>query len=201
MKKLDVTLLKVFLCGLPAVLALAVFPYLLSGGAGAHATGYARLLNSLTGLAFAVWMTLCVYLTVRLMVSGLFRDKVIARLTFMRERDEREAILTGRATRTTFLTSLALLMLLFFLSCFQVSFYRVPPERAVDGRTGVVSLGFGFSLLNHSRQDKPEDAIQKRDIFSYTGLPVSSTAVILILIAWQIVSYNYSMRRLTKYGG
>jgi hypothetical protein len=92
-------------------------------------------------------------------------------------------------------------MLLFFLSCFQVSFYRVPPERAVDGKTGVVSLGFGFSLLDHSRQDKPENAIRKKDIFSYKGLPISSTTVILILIAWQIVSYNCLMRRLTRSGG
>jgi hypothetical protein len=143
-------------------------------------------------------MMVSLYLSVRLMVSGPFRDQVIAKLTFIRERDEREALLTGKATRTTFLTSIAILILLFCLSCFQLSIYRVPPERAVDGKTGIVSLGVGFSLLERPKQVRPEDTIQKKDIFSYTGLPVSSTTVILMLIVWQIVSYNYWMRRLIK---
>jgi hypothetical protein len=133
-----------------------------------------------------------------LMVSGPFRDQVLAKLTFIRERDEREAILTGKATRTTFLTSLAILIFLFCLSCFQVSIYRVPPERAIDGKTGMVSLGLGFSLLEHPKQEMAKDILERKDIFSYTGLPVSSTAVILLLILWQVISYNYCMRRLIK---
>jgi hypothetical protein len=198
MKRFDPVLLKVFLYGLPAVVVFAAFSYCYSLGVVNHADVYLRLLNSLAGLVIALWMTLSLYLSVRLMVSVPFRDQVIAKLTFIRERDEREAILTGKAARTTFLTSLAILIFLFCLSCFQVSIYRVPPERAVDGKTGIVSLGLGFNLLQHSKHDKPKDTIEKEDIFSYTGLPVSSTTVILMLIGWQIISYNYSMRRLTK---
>ena len=191
-------LLKVFLCGLPVVAVLAVFSYSYSVGVVNHDIGYARFLNSFTGLVFAMWMTLSIYLSVRLMVSGPFRDQVITKITFIRERDEREAILTGKATKTTFLTSLAFLILLFCLSCFQVSVYRVPPEKAVDGKTGFVSLGVGFSLLEHGQQDRPEDTTQRKDIFSYRGLPISSATIILMLIIWQIISYNYSMRRLMK---
>jgi hypothetical protein len=198
MKRVDSVLLRVFLYGLPAVVVFAAFSYFYSVGAVNHAYAYFRLLNLLAGLVIAVWMTLSLYLSVRLMVSGPFRDQVIAKLTFIRERDEREAIWTGKATRTTFLTSLAILIFLFCLSCFQVSIYRVPKERAVDGKTRFVSLGVGFSLLEHSKQDRPKDTIEKKDIFSYTGLPVSSTTVILMLIIWQIISYNYSMRRLTR---
>ena len=198
MKRSDSMLLKVFLCGLPVVAVLAVFSYLYSLGVVNHDTGYARFLNGFAGLVFAMWMILSIYLSVRLMVSGPFRDQVITKITFIRERDEREALLTGKATKTTFLTSLAFLILLFCLSCFQVSIYRVPVEKAIDGKTGIVSLGFGFSLLEHGKQDRPEDTIQRKDIFSYRGLPVSSTTIILILIFWQIISYNYSMRRLMK---
>jgi len=74
----------------------------------------------------------------------------------------------------------------------------VPEQRAVDGKTRFVSLGLGFSLLQDPRQDRPKDTIEKKDIFSYMGLPISSTTVILMLIISQILSYNYSMRRLTK---
>jgi hypothetical protein len=86
-------------------------------------------------------MLLSIYLGVRLILSGPFRDSVLARLTFIRERDEREALLTGRATKTTLMTSLAILIFLFCLSCFQVSFFKLPPEKALDGKTRGFSLG------------------------------------------------------------
>jgi len=198
MKRVDPLLLKVFLFGLPAVGVFAAFAYFYSVGDVNPAYFIFRLLNLLAGLVIAFWMTLSLYLSARLMVSGPFRERVMAKITFIQERDEREAILTGKATRTTFLTSLAILIFLFCLSCIQVSIYRVPEERAVDGKTRFVSLGLGFSLLEHSKQDRPKDTIEKKEIFSYAGLPISSTTVILMLIIWQILSYNYSMRRLTK---
>ncbi len=198
MRRSDSVLLKVFLYGLPLVGIFGAYGYLYKSEVVSHAPVYFRFLNVFTGIVFAVWMMFSIYLSIRLMLSGPFRDHVLVKLTFIRERDEREAILTGKATRTTFLTSLAILIFLFFLSCFQVSVYRVPPERAVDGKTGFVTLGFGFCLIEASKQDRSEGVMQKKDIFSYKGLPVSSTAVILVLILWQIVSYNYLMRRLMK---
>ena len=134
------------------------------------------------------------------MISGSFRNKVLAKLTCIREGDEREVMLTGKAIKTTFLTSLAILIFLFCLSCFQVSIYRVPPEKAVGGKTGMVTLGLDFSLLEGSKAVDADKTLQKTDIFSYTGLPLSSTAVILLLIIWKIISYNFSMQRLIKNG-
>lgn len=198
MKRLDSILLKVFLHGLPLVIILAFFSYFYSSGMINQAVGNVKLIYNFAGLIFALWMMLSIYLSVRLMVSGSFRNKVLTKLTFIREGDEREVMLTGKATKTTFLTSLAILIFLFCLSCFQVSIYRVPPEKAIDGKTGMVSLGLGFNLLESSKQFKPDETMQKTDIFSYSGLPVSSTAVILMLIIWQIISYNYLMQRLIK---
>jgi hypothetical protein len=198
MKRLDSILLKVFLYGLPGVVALAVLLYPYRLGIATHAAGYVKLLYNSAGFIFAFWMILAIYLSVRLMVSGRFRDQALAKLTFMKERDEREVALTGKATKTTFLTSLAILILLFCLSCFQVSIYRVPPDKAVGGKTGFVTLGFGFNLWEGSGPVKADDTIQKKNILSYTGLPVSSSTVILVLIMWQIISYNFSMRRLIK---
>jgi hypothetical protein len=198
MKKLDLMLLKIFLCGLPFVAVLAIFSYFYSIEIIKHGNGYMKFLNGFTGLVFAVWMALSILLSLRLIISGPFRNQVIARITFIRERDEREAMMTGKATKTAFLTSLAFLILLFCLSCFQVSFYRVPLENAIDGKTGIVTLGLGFNLLEHNKQDQPKDLIQRKYIFSYRGLPISSSTIILIMILWQVISYNYSIRRLMK---
>lgn len=181
------------------VIALAIFSYSYHLGVVNRAAGHVKLLYNFSGLVFAFWMTLSLYLSVRLIASELFRDKVLAKFTFIRERDEREAIMTGKATKATFLTSLAILIFLFFLSCFQISFYRVAPEKAIDGKTGILSLDFSFNLFESSRQAEPDEALQKKNnIFSYTGLPVSSTTVIMVLIIWQIAYYNYSIRRLMK---
>ena len=198
MKRWDTIFLKVFLYGLPMVIILGIFSYAYGLGRFQGFAGNFRLLYNFSGLIFAIWMLLSIYLSIRLLASGSFRNLVLARLTLIRERDEREVMLTGRATKKTFLTSLAVLIFLFFLSCFQVSIYRVPPEKAVDGKTGMVTLGFGFNLLESSKKALPHEALQKTDIFSYTGLPVSSTAVILLLIIWQIASYNYSMQRFIR---
>ena len=197
MKRFDNTLLKIFLYGIPLFAAFAAFAYGYSKGIVSH-TGYFNFLNQCAGLIIASWMTLALYLSLRLFISGAFRDHVITRLTFMRERDEREAALTGRATKTTFLTTLALLILLFCLSCFQISVYRVPQAMAVEGKTGRVQLGLGFSLLEREKQNLVQEPKGRTDIFSYQGLPVSSEAVILLLIVWQIAAYNWSFRRLIK---
>ncbi len=198
MKRLDSIVLKAFMYGLPAVIALAVFALPYNPETISRAPAHLRLLYNFSGFVFAAWMAFAVYLSVRLMVSSAFRDKVLAKLTFIRERDEREVILTGKAARTTLLTSLAILIFLFCLSCLQVSIYRVPPEKAINGKTGMISLGFGFKLLEDSEQKAPDRGVVQQDIFSYKGLPISGTTIILVLIIWQIISYNYSMRRLIK---
>jgi len=197
MKRFDSVLLKVFLYGLPALVALSVFAYLYSKGAVNREASYAGFFNGLAGLVIASEMALALYLSFRLLASAPFRDQVIARITLIRERDEREAHLTGKAARTTFVTTVALLILLFFLSCFQISIYRMPPEAAVDGKTGRVSLGLGFCLLKDGQPNKAEE-IGRTDIFSYRGLPLSGTAIILLLLAWQMGCYNFTMRRLLK---
>ncbi|WP_094605930.1 hypothetical protein SPSIL_013390 [Sporomusa silvacetica DSM 10669] len=198
MKRLDSFLLKVFFCGLPVLVVYAIFTHSYNLETSAQAGGYIQALYDFGGFVFGSWMILAVYLSVRLMASGLFREKVLTKFTFIKERDEREVLLTGKAAKTTMLTSIAILIFLFCFSCFQVSIYRVPPEQAVDGKTGIVSLGLGFDLLNSSSEKKMDEDIQKKNIVSYTGLPISTSTVILGLIIWQIIAYNYSMRRFLK---
>lgn len=197
MKRFDSALLRVFLLGLPVFVVFAGYSSWYQTQAFSQPSAYFGMLNSLAGLVIALWMALALYLSFRLLVSERFRDRVLTKLTFFKERDEREAILTGQAARKTFLTTLAVLILLLCLSCFQVSIYRVPPQQAVDGKTGFISLGVGFSLLDQGQQVALEGQTKETDIFSYSGLPITSTAIILLLIGWLIMSYNRSMRRLT----
>ncbi|MCE5286319.1 MAG: hypothetical protein LLG02_10795 [Pelosinus sp.] len=198
MNKVNVLLLRFFLWGLPFVILLAVFSASYNEQLIVSASYYIRLLYNLAGFIFAVWMVLSIYLGICLMFSEKFREKVLAKLTLLKERDEREAMLTGKAAKTTMLTTIAILLFLFCLSCFQVSVYSVPPEQAINGKSNVISLNFKFSVLKDSSPAISSDVIKKSNIFEYNGLPISGSAVIIGLIMWQIIAYNYSMRRFMK---
>jgi hypothetical protein len=71
-------------------------------------------------------------------------------------------------------------------------------EQAVNGKTGFVTLGMQIKLLESATEGKLDKTIQRNDIFTYTGLPITNTTLIVFLILWMIFSYNYSMRRLEK---
>lgn len=198
MKIFDSILLRVFLYGLPIIVILAIFSYSCDFRTIDSASTYIRLLYNFAGIMFASWMLLSIYLGVRLIFSGTFREKVLTKLAFIKESDEREVTLTGKAAKTTMLTTIAILIFLFCLSCFQISVYRLPPEQAIDGKSKVISLDLKFELLERLPEDASKEYIQKQTILAYTGLPISSSSIILGLIIWQIIAYNYSMRRLMK---
>ncbi len=198
MKRLDMIFLKTFLYGIPVVAGLGVF---CSGLYDPETAGrLSHAFNSIAGLVLALWVGLAIYLSIRLMVSGSLRNRILSRVAFMKERDEREVYLTGKAVKTVFLTSLAILIFLLCLSCFQFSMYRVPAEKARDGKTGMVSLGISFKLLHEADGKAATATGERKIIFSYMSLPLSPTGVILLLLVWHILCYNYTMRRLSGRG-
>lgn len=200
MKKIDKIVLKIFLYGLPVAIGLAIFSSCFDHRTIIEKPEFIQTLYNFSGLIFGIWMTFSIYLSLRLVFSRSFRAEILPKLTFFWERDERELQLSGRATRNSFLITLAILICFLCLSVFSVSIYRTSPENAVNGKTGTISLGFSLSLTpksNISTDSKDKVAI---DYFTYSGLPVTNTAIILFLILWQIVSYNYFMRRSSQDG-
>jgi hypothetical protein len=127
------------------------------------------------------------------MISTQFRETALTKFSNLKLGDEREEYLTGRATKATYLSTVALLIFLFCLSSFRVSVYRVPDAAKVAGKSGTVTLGFDFSLWEGARTDRaPQKEI---DYFTYDGFPLSKSALILTLLCWQILFYHYAMRR------
>ncbi len=187
MKKIDLTVLKIFLLGLPFVFILAV------ATSAIESLSVNDYINGSSGLVFGVWMAVALYLSIRLIFSNEFRSSVLARVSLFKERDEREAAVTAAATRNSFLTTLAILIFLLCLSLFQVAVYKLPPEQALNGKTGTISLGLYFSPLNSPNIGT--EAQSQLDYFRYAGLPLSNSAVTLILIIWLVGSYNYFARK------
>ncbi|CQR73132.1 hypothetical protein SOV_49160 [Sporomusa ovata DSM 2662] len=198
MKRFDSVILKIFLYELPIILLYFISISIFGLEAAAQRNSFAKVWYDFGGcFIFGSWMAVSLCLSVRLMVSASCREKVLAKLTFLKERDEREVLLTGQAAKNTMLTTLAILLFLFCLSCFQISVYQVPPEQAVDGKSRVLSLGLQFDFTTKKIPQTAEN-IEKQNLLSYDALPISSSTVIICLIGWQIASYNYLMRRAIK---
>lgn len=196
MNKLERILLKVFLYELPLVILYAVAIGVFSLDEAATHNAYARFFYDFGGIGvLGCWMLVTLFLSGRLVASAAFREQVLARIVRLKERDEREFILTGKAARNTMLTTLAVLILLFCLSCFQVSVYRAPADQAVDGKDKVLTLNFQFDLLNELPRTNRFNETDRTDIVAYTGLPVSNSTLILGLIAWQLVGYHRLMHK------
>lgn len=187
MKTGDLALLKGFLYGLPLVVVYAIFAYSVEWQTVGMDHGL-RILYDIGGLLLAVWMLISILISVRLVVSAQFREMALAKLTLIKERDERESFLTGRAAKETMLTSMAILILLFCLSCFQVSLQNIPPEQVVDGKTRSLSLGVKLELFDNATTRNGNESL----------LPLSSSSLLLGLLVVQIASYNYSMKRWMK---
>jgi len=196
MKKFDAVVMKVLLYELP-VLVLFILSYkALPLEHLAQSNVYAGIWYQIGGCyVFGSWILGALYVSVKLLLSGNFRQIVLTRMTSMRERDEREVVLTGQASKNTMLTTLAILIFLFCLSCLQFSYARVPAEIAVPGNTREVSWGLGFSLTGEDAEAKGTENTPLERVIEYNGLPLSTSVILLGLIGWNIFSYKYYMKK------
>ena len=197
MKKLDRFILRYFLYILPLVVIFGFYDSTLTDHAVDAQPMVAQSLYYLGALATSFWMLFAFYISGRLFFSRSYRTEVLTALCFFKERDERELILSGQATRSAFLTTLSVLILVFCFASLKVAIYHIIPSSAASGHTGRFELGFAFDffsdanpLFNSSKIDSTQPS------YLFNGLPLSKPGLLLLLILVQIASYNYFLRQL-----
>jgi hypothetical protein len=195
MKKLDGWILATFAYGFPLI-AIIVF-FMGSRNPGEFARTH-ETLNSIKGSLLAVWLTCSFYIGVRLVVSEGFREETLTKLVMMRENDEREEILTGKATRAVFLSNLGILLFALLLSAVTVRLEQIPPEKRVDGKGHVLAVGLtiGSPVSNSPESGKNPSDSQGTLLIDHQGISISSPVLIFLAILWQILIYNISIRKL-----
>ena len=118
------------------------------------------------------------------------QELTIKRLAGIKERDEREEIITGHAARRSFVSTTSFLIFLFFLSSMQVNIAR-NPDQAVDGKKSSLTLGLKFSPTDEPRTVS-EDG---KNIYEHRDIPLSKSAILLIVLVWQVSSFRIRVRR------
>ena len=146
------------------------------------------------GWLFIAWILDLLYIITKMLFSTTMRLNVMTKLAGLKERDEREVEVAGNAAKFSFLSTLALLIFLFIFSVTNLTITKHPKNE--KGKQGRAEIGFALkthddSALVHTKENDVET-------FAYKGFPLTKPMIILILIFWQIGSYQLVARRELK---
>lgn len=185
---------KYLLISFPFIVGTFIWAYSVPGG-GNELHGLKSVLWEIFSWNFMVWFVLLVYFIMSLVFWQTFREKILTVLTLSKERDERESFISGRASKATFYSTLAVLILLFFLSGLHVHIYKKPKEEVIDGKHGTISIGYKFEFVNSAKQKTDGDEGNKGNILALDGIPFTQESLLLFLILYHITSYHIFTRR------
>jgi hypothetical protein len=138
------------------------------------------------------WFIILILFLILLVAVPSAREKTLKRLANLKERDEREQYITGKAARATYISTLSLMILFLFCSVFTLNIYRAPESQAINGKRGTVSIGLHFALLDESKTEKISE---NQVLFESKDIPLSKSAIILIFLSWQLLSFNLTARK------
>lgn len=151
-----------------------------------------RALWELLSWNLMLWFAVLILFLILLVVWPEAREKTLKRLANLKERDEREQFITGKASRAAYISTLSLLIFFLFFSIFSLNIYRLPESEAINGKTGTVSIGLQFNLLD---EPQVETNSEGKILFESKDIPLSKTAIVLILIMWQMAVFKLVARR------
>ncbi|MBA2655035.1 MAG: hypothetical protein H0U71_08245 [Gammaproteobacteria bacterium] len=138
------------------------------------------------------WFSVLTLFLIMLVIVPNVREITLRRLANIKERDEREEHITGKASRVTYISTLSLLLLLFFYSIFSVNIKTLPENQTYHGKHRVASLNLGFSIFEEKNKNDPKEGFT---LFDSKNMSLSTASILLILIAWQLIIFNYVARK------
>lgn len=195
MNKYDKFFIKYVIYTLPAVLILLVWGSFGDPNELSKSSGIIRLVWDTFGWILMIWVVVSFYLSVRTVFSTKFREVVLSRMTKIKERDEREEEISGHAAKFSFFSTMAVLLLFFFLSIFTVTIGRLPETNIENDKTGYISLNMSFEPYRLEKSRLSRKTKRGETIISYNDLPLTNAGLLLILILWQIGSYHLVAQR------
>jgi len=154
--------------------------------------------QQIIGWNIVPWFFVLIVFLIMLVVIPQAREMTLRRLANIKERDEREEYITGKASRVTYISTLSLLILLLFFSMFSITVERLPKTQNLKSPHHALKLGFKFSPFEdlQSFANKSKNNI----IFGYEKITLSKSSLLLILLIWQLVIFNLSARKEQKSG-
>ena len=199
MNKVNQFLLRYVLWALPAVIILFIWSSFVEGGQLNSDSAVLQFLWSMLGINLMLWFLVAFYLMIYLIVSAKTRESVFGKLAGIKERDERESYIAGKAAKSTFLASIAILILLLFLSILSFDAEMVPLDPDLhDGKTQELVGGIGITLKAFDTPSIQDSVMGQDKIVDYHEIPITKTGIIILLLLWQLGAYHYFAKRLRE---
>jgi hypothetical protein len=145
--------------------------------------------SPIIAVIFIAWFLSSLYFLAAILLSSAFREEVLSRLARIRERDEREEYIVGRATKSSFLFTLAFAIVLFAVSTFRYSESTTAPKEYQAFTIGHFNLKSCVDESFTKNVDGKEHLIRRYDI------PLSKSSLLLLMILVQVMSYHIFARR------
>lgn len=147
---------------------------------------------NLISIYFLVWFFFLIYFLIVLVFSRQFRENILIKFSGIKERDERETYINGKACKSTFFSTIAILLLLLFLTVVNIQVIHLSPENAIDNKRRQISISLSLKFFNFDSKQKKD---KNGTILSIHKLPLTTEATIILIILWQILSYHYFSRK------
>lgn len=158
-----------------------------------YAINHYRIFWNVFGMGLMLWFVVLFSFLVCLIIAPTVREKTLKRLANLNERDEREEYITGKASRSAYIFTLSVMIFFLFLSMFSVNLYKIPKERyKIENSRYRLSMQFHFDVTNKTESSKTIEDIL---IFDSKNLLPSTSAIILILLGCQLLTFNIAARR------
>lgn len=191
MKTLNTLLQKYLIFASPVVLATMVWGSFQSDSEiRATSSFFMKALWEVMSYSLMLWFLSLIVFMFLLIFRKETQESTIKRLAGIQERDEREEVVMGLAARRSFVATTSLLIALLFASCFTLSVARLQ-NQTVDGKKSSLSIGFHFAGTDAKTSTSPDGLVR----FEHHDLPLSKSALLLLVLVWQMGSFRISAKR------
>jgi hypothetical protein len=149
-------------------------------------------IGAVFGSTFLVWILCTLYFLFSIIINKKLRENIFTRLAGIKERDEREEVVVGRAMKSSFLFMLGLLVCLLVFSTTRTdrNITLTTPDSVYD------SFTLGHLEFKGEPIRKYETEV-KGEVHNYEtyDIPLSKTSLILFMILAQLFSYHFFARK------
>lgn len=121
------------------------------------------------------------------------KEQITRQLAGIKERDERESYIVGKAALNSMMSTVSVGILILFITMFSLSIKNLRPEDRFEDKKKNFSLGLAYKVFD---EQKSEVSPTGEIIFQRKDIPLSKSSVVLILLIWQVGAFRFYARKI-----
>jgi hypothetical protein len=156
-------------------------------------TSVSNILLNILGFLTFLWVFILWYFFSVMIFSSKLRESILTKLSKVKERDEREEFIVGRAAKATFLSTMALTIFMLLLSGFNIKLVK---GKQINSKKHI-SISYEFGLLEKNIKKPAENKLEEI-LFSSSDYSLSKSSLLLFILFWHLISFHifsYKLKR------